>query len=157
TLAKRSPPSDWIYLNNFRQRSNPTPHRLPAGMGRHFRDKLSSLISRLREAFGSAFASEAYQAQLEGLREAAAQDAAADVDELRKEAQAHGLQLVQGQDGSFKLLPAEAGPNRQTKDQATERKLAAAMAKFQLQIVNIEAQLTRRIQDLNRSIADEMG
>ena len=26
-LAKRPPPSDWIYLNNFRHPASPTPHR----------------------------------------------------------------------------------------------------------------------------------
>jgi predicted ATP-dependent protease len=159
-LAKRSPPSDWVYLNNFRQPNSPTPHRLPAGVGRRFRDKLSALILELREAFASAFTSEAYQAQLAGLREAAGQDAAADLDELRKEAEAHGLRLVQGEDRGLKLLPAEAGANPQPHeagDHATERKLAAAMAKFQLRIVVIEAQLARRIEELNRSIADQMA
>jgi predicted ATP-dependent protease len=159
-LAKRSPPSDWIYLNNFRRPSSPTPHRLPAGMGRRFRDQLSALIAKLREALASAFTSEAYQAQLEALRESAGQGAAADLAKLRQEAQAHGLRLVQGEEGGLKLLPAEADASRQpldARDQGGERKLAAAMAKFQLRILAIEAQLARRIQELNRSIADQMA
>src|SRR5271169_3040176 len=45
-LATRPPQSDWIFLNNFRNPRSPTPHRLPAGMGRRFRDRLSGLVSR---------------------------------------------------------------------------------------------------------------
>lgn len=159
-LAKRPPLSDWIFLNNFRHPHNPTPHRLSAGMGRRFRDRLSALIPRLREAFASAFASEAYQARLAMLREAAQQGAMADLDELRKSAQAHGLQLVQGQDGAIKLLPAEETPDRQPaerKGEVADHELVSAMAKFQLRIVALKAELDARIQDLNRSIADEMA
>ncbi len=39
--AKRLPrPSDWIYLPNFRHPERPRPYRLPAGIGRVFRDRI---------------------------------------------------------------------------------------------------------------------
>src|SRR5262245_38921164 len=41
--AKRLPrPSDWIYLPNFRHPERPRPYRLPAGLGRAFRDRLEA-------------------------------------------------------------------------------------------------------------------
>jgi len=68
-LAKRPPLNDWVYLNNFRHKWNPTPHRLPAGMGRRLRDRIATVIPQLRTALGAAFTSDSYQARALALRE----------------------------------------------------------------------------------------
>src|SRR5690242_8011301 len=52
-VAKLPAPSDWIYLNNFRHPDRPTPHALPAGTGRKFRDAVAALIPRVREALSA--------------------------------------------------------------------------------------------------------
>lgn len=40
-VAKRPPPDDWVYLNNFRRPHRPKPYRLPPGVGRRFRDRMA--------------------------------------------------------------------------------------------------------------------
>ena len=57
--ADRRRPNDWIYLNNFRRPHRPRPYRLPAGVGRAFRDRMAALVSRLRETLQPALSDEA--------------------------------------------------------------------------------------------------
>jgi predicted ATP-dependent protease len=159
-LAKRPAPNDWVYLNNFRHPWNPTPHRLPAGMGRRLRDRIASLIAKLREALGAAFTSEAYQARALALRETLQAGIGSDLEALRQTARSHGLELVQGPDGALKLRRGEAGADehsRSTDDDTAERVLAASLARFQLHAAGAQLQLGERLRELNRGIAGEVA
>lgn len=156
-LAKRPRPSDWVYLNNFRHPENPTPHQLPAGMGRRLRDRLASLVVRLREALVKALTSEAYQARLLALREAAQRGVGNELDALRQAAEAQGLQLVQGEDGALRLRRAEAEAPRDAATEAGEREVAAALARFHLHSLTVQTQLAAQVNELNRAIAEEVG
>src|SRR5690242_11636970 len=48
-------PSDWVYLNNFVRPHRPKPYRLPAGVGRRFRERMTQLVPELRKALEGAF------------------------------------------------------------------------------------------------------
>jgi predicted ATP-dependent protease len=159
-LAKRPPRNDWVYLNNFRHPWNPTPHRLPAGVGRRLRDRIATVIPQLRKALGAAFTSETYQARALALREAIQAGIGSDLETLRQNAQAHGLEVVQVADGGLKLRRAEAAGDsaaRSGDDETAERVLAASLARFQLQAASAQLKLGERLRELNRGIADEVA
>ncbi len=157
-VAKRPPSSDWIYLNNFRQPDRPTPHPLPAGVGRRFREAMTGVIPKLREALAASFTGDAYQARLLALRESAQREVASDADNLAQAAQAHGLRLVQGDDGALRLLraPETPGAPPPSIDADTERELAAALTRVQIHAVNARSKLAEQIRELNRGIAAEI-
>lgn len=157
-VAKLPSPSDWIYLNNFRHSDRPTPHALPAGTGRKFRDAVTELIPRLREALGASFAADAYRARILALHDEAQKEVARDADELSQTARAHGLQLVQGEDGALRLLRSERAPEDAAAavDPQTERALAVALSRVQLRAVAARAKLASQIQELNRGVAGEI-
>jgi predicted ATP-dependent protease len=160
TLAKRPPPNDWVYLNNFRHPWSPTPHRLPAGVGRRLRDRIATVIPQLREALAAAFTSETYQARALALREAIQAGIGSDLEALRQNAQAQGLEVVQAGDGALKLRRAEtAGDSaaRSGEGETAERVLAASLARFQLQAASAQLKLGERLRELNRGIADEVA
>jgi predicted ATP-dependent protease len=153
-------PSDWIYLNNFRHPWNPTPHRLPAGMGRRFRDRMEVAIAKLREALAAAFTSDSYQARVLALRGAAQDGLGGDLDALRQTARAHGLQLVQEPGGALHVRRAEEGADerpRSADDERAERELTAALARFQLHAAGAQLELSSGLRELNRTIADEVA
>ncbi len=157
-LTRWPVPSDWIYLNNFRHPWNPTPHRLPAGMGRRFRDSMAAAITKLREVLAAEFTSDSYQARVLALREAAQHGIGGDLDALRQTARAHGLQLVQESGGALHLRRAEEGADghpRSADDESAERELTAALARFQLHAAGAQVELSSRLRELNRGIADE--
>ncbi len=149
-LAKRPPLNDWVYLNNFRTPANPTPHRLPAGVGRRFRDRIADVIQHLKEALTVAYGSEAFQARFLTLREAAQAAVAAEVEQLRQTAHAHGLELVEGQEGGVRIVRPEGAPAGPP-DETAEQELGAAFARMQRVAVEIRARLATQVEELNRS------
>ncbi len=154
-VSKRPAPSDWVYLNNLRHPDHPTPHALPAGVGRRFRDAMAALLPQLREALATSFSADAYQAHLLALRDQAGKEVSKDLDDLAKTAQAHGLQLVHGDDGALRLLRAQQAPAAPP-DESTAREMAAVLARVQLRAVTTRARLADQIRELNRGIAAEV-
>src|SRR5579885_1915145 len=155
-LAKRPPPSDWIYLNNFRHPASPTPHRLPAGMGRRFQERIADRIGALREALAAAFGSEAYQARVLALREAAQAAVVAELERLRSAARSHGLELIQAPDGAMRLSAPEGAPPPQL-DEASEHELTAAFTAMQRHAIEVRAKLARQVEELSRATADQVA
>lgn len=159
-VARRSPPTDWIYLNNFRHPDHPTPHALPAGLGRRFRDAMATLIPKLREALAASFAADAYQAQLLLLREQTQQNLASDVEALAEAAKAQGLRVIQSEDGALRLArvpdapaPSPSGP----KAAQAERDLAAALTRIQRDAVEAKTKFAAQVAELNRGITADIA
>lgn len=83
TASKTMPaPSDWIYLNNFNELSEPVSARLPAGQGRAFRDAMERLVLALGEALKTAFGGDAFQHRMQSEGEAAQKALAASTKEI---------------------------------------------------------------------------
>ncbi|HEV8016533.1 MAG TPA: AAA family ATPase [Stellaceae bacterium] len=158
-MAQRPVPSDWIYLNNFRHPDRPVPLALPAGTARRFCDALAALLPKLREALAASFTGDAYQARVLALREQAEREVKAEMENLAHAAQAHGLQLAQGEDGALRLMPAAQPPGAPPPaiDEATEREMAGALTRVQIRAVNARGRLAAQIQELNRGIAAEVA
>jgi len=67
-FAKGKPlPSDWCYVNNFRNPYQPKALRLPAGSGNAFKKDMKSLIEDARRAIQKAFESKNYQQKREAI------------------------------------------------------------------------------------------
>ncbi len=62
-------PSDWCYVNNFTDEHKPGALRLPAGLGRKFRDDMEHLLDELRSSIPSVFESDDYRVQLQQIED----------------------------------------------------------------------------------------
>ncbi len=60
-VAGHPPPSDWAYVNNFREPSKPVALELPAGRGAALRDDMLQLLEELRSAIPAVFDSDEYR------------------------------------------------------------------------------------------------
>jgi lon-related putative ATP-dependent protease len=60
-------PSDWCYVNNFRNPYQPKALRLPAGSGSVFKSEMKSLIEDAQKAIQKAFESKNYQQRREAI------------------------------------------------------------------------------------------
>lgn len=67
--AKRPPPDDWIYVNNFEQEHKPHMMRLPPGMAHAFRSAMEALIDDLANDIPALFESDEYQTQRRTIEE----------------------------------------------------------------------------------------
>ena len=84
------PPSDWVYLNNFRRPHRPRPLPLPAGVGRRFRDRMIVLVRQLREGLAGALGGEGLQSEIRAEGGKLQQTVAAEMEALRAEARERG-------------------------------------------------------------------
>ncbi len=65
-FAKSKPlPSDWCYVNNFRNAYHPKALRLPAGLGNAFKKDMKSLVEDAQRAIQRTFESKDYQEKRE--------------------------------------------------------------------------------------------
>lgn len=159
----RKPPDDWVYLNNFRQPDQPKPHRLPAGKGRAFRDRMAALLPQLREALSKAFGSEEYQEEIGRRRNAMGKEISRRVEAMREEAQKAGLSLVQTPQGMVVValdekgepLPVEAVPEerRETLREAGDQ-LGDELRKLNRDAARLQRTLMEELRELNRQVGD---
>ena len=103
-VAQWPRPNDWVYLNNFRRPHRPRPCRLPAGVGRRFRDRMAALVPQIREALEQAFTGETFQKQIHTESEAARSEVARRYEALQAEAGRQGLDLTQTPQGGMSLM-----------------------------------------------------
>lgn len=156
-------PDDWVYLNNFRQLSEPVAVRLPAGNGRKFRSALQGLVGGLMQALRAAFSGEAFQKHMQSEGEGAQNALNAEMKAIQDAAREKGLDILQSEQGHMivatddkgeavpaekmndeqRALVAEHGPRLAEQIQAVIRKTAEVQAAFQ-----------KRAAELGREVAD---
>jgi hypothetical protein len=66
-LQQVRPPEDWLYIYNFSNIERPLVLNLPQGKGKIFKEKIDSLLQRIKEELVKAFASEGYKTEREKL------------------------------------------------------------------------------------------
>lgn len=157
-------PDDWVYLNDFGKPSDPVAVRLPAGDGRKMRSALQQLVGALTQALRAAFSGDAFQKHMQSEGQGAQDALNAEMKAIQEAAQAHGLDIVQTEQGQMivatdakgdpvpadqmndaqKSLVAEHGPALAQQIHAVNRKTAEVQAAFQ-----------KRAAELGREVADQ--
>ncbi len=104
----RPAPSDWVYVNNFKEPQKPIAIALPAGRAVQFRDAMRELIEALKTAIPAVFQSEEYQTRRGSIDEAFQKQQSEAFAELQKKAAAQSIVIVRTPLG-FTLMPAHEG------------------------------------------------
>ena len=162
-VEKKPPPHDWIYLNNFRRPHRPRPLPLPAGVGRRFRDRMVLLVRQIREALSGAFGDDAYQAAVRAESEKLQQEIAEELEALRADAQANGLDIVQSSQGATVVpIDAEGKPamldsfpeEEQIRRQEKAREIGNRLNDINRQAGQQQTALGARVMEITRGTAD---
>jgi lon-related putative ATP-dependent protease len=101
-------PSDWVYVNNFKEPHKPAAIELPACRAPQFREAMSELIDDLKTALPAVFQGEDYQTRRSAIDEAFQKRQAEAFSELSGKAKAQGILVVRTPLG-FALAPARDG------------------------------------------------
>jgi len=161
--AKHLPrPSDWVYLPNFRHPERPRPYRLPAGVGRLFRDRLAALLPDLRQALARAFEAAEFAARLEresGALQYAMGEAVAD---LNKFAGERGYSIERTPQGM--VLHPQPGNEPETLEKLSDAdrqkrvqglgEVRQALGSFMKVARNAEQRFANTVQEARRQAAD---
>jgi lon-related putative ATP-dependent protease len=109
-LAAAMPASpDIAYVHNFAAPHRPRALRFPAGDGAKFKAAMQEFAASLKGVMPKLFESEAYRKRRAGLEEEFHRTAERTFDHLRREAEIHGLALIERGEGGFDFHPSRDG------------------------------------------------
>ncbi len=164
-LAKKMPvPSDWCYVNNFKDTTKPRALELPPGKGKVLKSEMERFVEGLPKALQDAFESTDYvQRRTAALKstEDARQEHMAKMNKMIADA---GFQLVQSPAG-LALLPiidkqpytdemlAQMPAKARKQIEARRDELGQEVQKSFIQMRDLERQAEDKITKLNRDVA----
>lgn len=93
--AEQKPPSDWCYVNNFKDSYYPKVLKLPAGKAKKFKNDMQNFIQDIRKALNEAFEGNEYQNQKEELVKSSEQKKKELFLSLSEKAKAEGFEIQQ--------------------------------------------------------------
>lgn len=159
-------PSDWCYVNNFRQPAKPAAIKLMPGQGKIFKEDMEELIDELSVAIPAAFDGDEYRSRAGELESQSRQREINQLSELREEAANSHIILTETATG-YAFLPAN------DKDEAISPEEFNKLDKdkqheIQNAIINLQERLhkllkkfplwrketKRKLQALNREVAE---
>ncbi|MGE5240416.1 MAG: Lon protease family protein [Bacteroidota bacterium] len=161
--ATESVPSDWCYVNNFKQPHKPRALRLPAGQGVQLRDDMAGLMEDLRSAIPAAFESEEYRARHQELEQELKERQEQAFEELRKQAEEHHIALIRTPSG-MAFAPTRKGEVLNPEEfrklpEAEQKRIEAVVSTLEEQLARIIHQFPQwrregqqRLRDLDRDV-----
>jgi len=158
-IAKSQPvPSDWCYVNDFRNSYEPNAMRLPAGKGKDFQRAVQNLVSEVRALLPKAFESEEYASRREVTIRTIEEERQKLFSQLNKRAQEQGFILRSAPIGLI-TVPVVNGkplsdqefmalnPKEKEEIQRKREKLSADLRSAMRQLRGLE------IKNVNRDVA----
>lgn len=145
--AGMAAPSDWCYINNFKNPQTPKVLRLPSGMGSALSQDLASLMEEVQSAIPALFESEDYQTRKHVIEEEFNERREKAIAELQAEAEKKGLTLLRTPMG-LAFGPVKEGevmsPDeyRQLPEEEQKR-VDAAIAEMQTKLQQLMRQMPR--------------
>jgi predicted ATP-dependent protease len=164
--GRQATPSDWCYVNNFKQPAKPAAIKLMPGQGKYFRQDMEELIDELSVAIQAAFDGDEYRSRA---GEIESQSRRREVDELSqlrdKAANAHVI-LIETPTG-YAFSPADENneiisPEQFGKfDKARQHEIQNAIIELQEDLAKLlkhfpawRKETKRQLQALNREVAE---
>ncbi|MDD5228767.1 MAG: ATP-binding protein [Methylococcales bacterium] len=165
--ASRQPvPSDWCYVNNFKQPVKPTAIELKAGQGKVFKADMEQLIDELSVAIPAAFDSDEYRSRIGEIESQSRQREINELSELRDKATNAHILLTETP-GGYNFAPADENnefitPEQFNKfDKAKQHEIQTTILELQKQLAGLlknflswRKETKRKLQSLNRETAE---
>jgi lon-related putative ATP-dependent protease len=158
-------PSDWCYVNNFKDTHKPRALELPAGKGSAFRDDMDQLIEDMQHALSGAFESEEYRNRTQEIQEALQEEQTKKLEQLREEAKDEDVAMMRTPAGivfapmregevvspeEFQNLPEEERDKLEKRVEELQDRLRSLLS----QMPALQRETRERMEALNREIAD---
>jgi lon-related putative ATP-dependent protease len=162
-LDKKSP-TDWCYINNFKEPDSPKALALPSGQGKELKKDISDLISEVRVHIPEVFESEDYAQRREELLKQFNSERTETLSALEEKVLAEGFVLNVSQVGMV-IMPAKDGQpldeetlkalDDETKKQLREK--SETLQEEMNQVVRViktrEKDLRKKTKDLDKRVA----
>jgi lon-related putative ATP-dependent protease len=163
--ASEDAPEEWVYVHNFSESHKPNAIALPAGRGAKLRDDIEQLIEDLRTALSSAFEGEEYRSRIQEIQQELRERQEAALEDLRQKAEERDMAMLRTPAG-LAFAPTKEGevisPEefQELSDEVREKvksetpELQEELQKILQQVPQWQREMRKRIDDLNREMAD---
>jgi len=164
-IAKAKPvPSDWCYVNNFRNPYEPRAVRLPPGKGKDLQRDMANLVSEARRVLPKAFESEDYAAKRESTISSVEEERHELFTQLNRRAQEEGF-VLQSTPIGLLLVPVMDGkplgdrefmtlsPQIRERFERKREKLGADLRSAMRQLRGLEGKIHEELTKMNREVA----
>ncbi|MFH0788185.1 MAG: ATP-binding protein [Pseudomonadota bacterium] len=160
----KEPPTDWCYINNFKQPDSPRALALPGGKGKELKKDIAELISEVRVDIQEVFESEDYAQRREELLKQFNFERTENLSSLEEKVLTEGFILNVSQVGMV-IMPAKDGQpmdeetlkslDEETKKQLREKSehLQEEMNQVVRVIKTREKELRKKTKDLDKRVA----
>ncbi len=157
--------NDWCYIYNFKEPDRPQIVSLPQGKGKLFRDRMTALLSGLKDELGRAFSSDEYQTHRKQLVEEGRNEQQKAFEEIAEEARQQGFVLQPSPVGPV-LIPIVDGRPMEEKeylalDEITRKQLDEKRSQLSKKVqaafekaVAVQRQTTERLQKADKDIGE---
>jgi len=161
--AEQAPvPSDWCYVNNFKEAHKPRAIQLPAGKGAALKVAMDRLIDDLRSALSTAFSSDEYRTRRRVIEDEFKDKQQSELEEVEKAAAAKEIALVRTpmgyafaptRDGKiikpdeFESLAEEQREEFKKSIEQLEKQLQAVVQKFPAMLQEIREKVRKLNED----------
>lgn len=156
---------DWCYLYNFKEPDSPQIVSLPQGKGKVFRDEITDLLGKMRQALGQAFASEDYKNQRQRLVEEAQAEQRKLFEEIAADARRQGFALQVTPSGPVLIPLKEDRPMSQEEylalDQAAREQLDSKQIDLRRKLQanfetasDVQAKTVEKLQKADRDVGE---
>ncbi len=165
-LAKARPtPSDWCYINNFKDPINPRALELPPGKGREFKKEMEKFVGSVVGALRSAFESDDYVKKRTSSLRSIEEERSELTSRINQIAEEGGFALQQSQIGlvlipvvngqplneqEFMQLPQSAQQKIQKKREVVQGKIFSSFRSLR----DLERKAEEKVKNLNREVAN---
>ncbi|TFG99700.1 ATP-dependent protease, partial [Candidatus Thorarchaeota archaeon] len=164
SALSKSPPHDWCYIHNFKNRSEPHAIELPQGQATIFKKDMGELIENVRKVLPEAFQSDDYanrhqlaMKSVEGQREGL-------ISEINQIAAKKGFAIQRSQSGLLVVPTLEGRPMEQQdiaslspedlrKFNKAQEELEGDLRNTMRQLREIDAKAKAALEELNRKVA----
>lgn len=107
--ARKKPPSDWCYVNNFKDSDTPNSLPLPRGQGRSFKNDVKEAMEDLMEQIPKALESQDHEAKKAGILSRLMEETNAMYLRVEEEAREIGFTISRNQNGVSSIPLKENG------------------------------------------------
>jgi lon-related putative ATP-dependent protease len=163
-LAAAMPaPSDWCYVNNFKDAYTPRALELPAGKGNEFAADMKRFIDGVSRAIPQAFESEDYSNRREATLKSVQEESKRVLLNLEQKVQKQGFVIQSTRIGLF-LIPVVDGkplneqqlmslpPNERNEIEENREKLGEEVRNTLLQVRRLENKIEEAVRKLNHDV-----
>jgi len=164
SALSKSPPNDWCYIHNFKNRSEPHAIELPQGQATIFKKDMGDLIENVRKVLPEAFQSDDYTNRYQVTMKSAQEQRDSLISEISKIAAKKGFAVQSSQSGLLVVPTLEGRPMGQQdiaslspedllKINKAQEELEGDLRNTMRQLREIDADAKAALEELNRKVA----